>query len=332
MGGTIDDELRGHPYFVLPHCHAGAMKSTPRLRLVGAADVDEGKLDALCERYEVPHGYIDYREMIEKECPDFVAIATRPQNHSEITVFAAGHGVRAIYCEKPLCCSMAEADAMLEACTRHSVKFNYGTNRRFMPTYRQMREMIDRGDIGDLQSVTACTSGVAQWSHTHASDMLLFLAQDAGIDLVQGHIQCDEAEFDKNRVTVDPPVHMGYVQFASGVRGYLTVGSGYEFEASGTSGRLRALNDVESLQWRQIQGSHKHFREVPVPEPLRESGTVNAVLDLVRALDDDGDTLGNLPLACRSQEMIIGFVESHRQGGARVTLPLANRELYVGTW
>ncbi len=30
------------------------------------------------------------------------------------------------------------------------------------------------------------------------------------------------------------------------------------------------------------------------------------------------------------REMILGFVESHRQGGARVPLPLENRNLYVG--
>ncbi len=39
---------------------------------------------------------------------------------------------------------------------------------------------------------------------------------------------------------------------------------------------------------------------------------------------------GGIQLARRSQEMILGFVESHRQGGARVPLPLENRNLYVG--
>jgi hypothetical protein len=51
--------------------------------------------------------------------------------------------------------------------------------------------------------------------------------------------------------------------------------------------------------------------------------------DIVRALDTDGDTQGNLELACRSQEMIFGIVESSRQGGARVALPLENRALSI---
>jgi len=71
--------------------------------------------------------------------------------------------------------------------------------------------------------------------------------------------------------------------------------------------------------------------EMPQPPFNRESGTVASMLDLVEALDTDGETMGPLHLACRSQEIIIGIVESHRLGGLRVPLPLENRELYVGT-
>jgi len=332
MGGTIDDEMRGHPYHVLPHTHAGACGVVERIDLVAASDVVEEKMRTLCDRYKVPQGYTDYREMIDKEQPDILCIATRPVNHADIVVFAAEHGVKAMYCEKPLCCSMVEADVMLEACEKNGVKFNYGTNRRFVPLFWRMREMIDGGDIGDLQSVIALSSSIAQWGLTHAADMLLYLAQDAEIEFVQGHITCDEADFDDNRLDTDPPVNMGYIQFKNGARGYVLTGTGYEFEVSGTAGRLRTINDTGALLWRQIQGEHRLMSEMPAPPYARESGTVNAMRDIVKALDTDGDTLGNITLACRSQEMIIGFVASHQQGGARVKLPLKNRELYVGTW
>ena len=332
MGGTIDDEMRGHPYHVLPHTHAGACCVVDRIDLVAAADVVEEKMRTLCERYQVPRGYTDYREMLDKEQPDILCIATRPVNHTEIVVFAAEHGVKAMYCEKPLCCSMAEADAMLDVCEKHGVKFNYGTNRRFVPLFWRMRELIDNGSLGDLQSVTAHSSSVAQWGLTHAADMLLYLAQDSEIEFVQGHITCDETDFDDNRLDTDPPINMGYVQFKNGVRGYVLTGSGYEFEVSGSEGRLRTINDTGALSWRKFMGEHKLLTEMPAVVYERESGTINAMRDIVKALDTDGDTLGNLTLACRSQEMIIGFVESHRQNGARVKMPLENRELYVGTW
>ena len=121
--------------------------------LIAVSDVLSEKVKAIQERYNVPEGYTDYREMILKEKPDIVSIATRPATHAEITVFAAENGVKGIYCEKPLCCSMEEADAMLEACEKHGVKFNYGTQRRYMPIFQKMRELIDQGELGEIQAV-----------------------------------------------------------------------------------------------------------------------------------------------------------------------------------
>ena len=107
--------------------HAAGHTASAHTDLIAVSDVVPEKAKEIQERYSVPEGYTDYREMILKEKPDIVSIATRPATHAEITIFAAENGVKGIYCEKPLCCSMEEADAMLEACEKHRVKFNYGT-------------------------------------------------------------------------------------------------------------------------------------------------------------------------------------------------------------
>ena len=129
MGATIDDEVRDRPnsFLWLPYSHAAGYTGVDRTDLIAVSDVDMEKAETIGERYNASKRYADYREMIEKETPDIVSIATRPATHAEITVFAAEHGVKAIYCEKPLCCSMAEADAMADACGRYNVRFNYGT-------------------------------------------------------------------------------------------------------------------------------------------------------------------------------------------------------------
>lgn len=332
MGGTIDDELTKHSYrrFVLPHTHAGACKTVDRIFLSGAADVVEEKVETLCSRYEVPHAYLDYREMIEKEKPEIVCIATRPVNHAEIIVFAAEHGVKGIYCDKPLCCSMVEADAVLEACRKFNVRFNYGVNRRYLPIYRTMRQLIEEGAIGELQSVALLTASSAQWGLTHGSDMLLQLAGDPEVDFVQGYTASGEEDFDGNR-TMDMMVYMGHVRFKNGVSGHIFPGgNGWEFEASGTGGRLRTINDTGELLYRKII-DNRLLCVMPQPIFLRESGTVNAMRDLVAALDTDGQTMGTIELACRSQEIVLAIVESHRRDGMRIPLPMENRALYVGT-
>ena len=333
MGATIDDEVRDRPnsYLWIPYSHAAGYMAVERTDLIAVSDIDPIRTESIRQRYDVPHGYTDYREMIEREKPDIISIATRPATHAEITVFAAEHGVKAIYCEKPLCCAMAEADAMVEACERHGVKFNYGTQRRYMPLYKQLREMAHTGELGDIQCIIGhCGVGAAQWGHTHTSDMLLFLADDAEIEFVQGTIVAGEDDWDGSRLNTDPGITNGYVRFVNGIHAYIVAGGGFEFEVSGSRGKMRTLNNGTLAQWRKESKPWNLLEDTPFPEVPRESGTVGAIVDIIEALDIGRETLGNIRLAHRSQEMIFGLIESHRQGGARVPLPLSDRSLFVG--
>jgi predicted dehydrogenase len=332
MGATIDDEIRGHPHRTptLPWAHAGGFRACDRTELVAVSDVDPAKTEAAQKRYDVPRGYADYRDMVRREHPDIVSVATRPATHAEITIFAAQHGVRAIYCEKPLCCSMAEADAMAAAILSNGVHFNYGTNRRFYPLFRKMRELLDAGELGQVQCVIAhCGTGVAQWWHTHTADLFCNMAGDADVAYVHGSLLVNEADWEGDRLSADPGIEMGFVRFRNGVRAYLTSATGYEFEVSGTKGKLRTFNDYATCSWRRY-GEWGILEDVPFPGVPQESATVHLIRDLVEAMDTGRQTLGNIDVARRSQEIIFGFVESHRRGGARVPLPLENRRLYVG--
>lgn len=331
MGVTIDDEVRDRPnsFLYLPYSHAAGYAALEETDLVAVADIIPEKVEEAQRRYDVPHGYTDWREMILREKPDILSIATRPASHAEITIFAAEHGVKGIYCEKPLCCSMREADAMLEACRRANVKFNYGTQRRYAPLYRKMRELIERGEIGDVQCVIAhCGLGAAQWGHTHTADMLMFLAGDPEVDYVQGTVSVDERDFDDNVIESDPGIMLGFVRFKNGVLGYMVAGTGYEFEVSGSKGKLRSLNNGLSCQMRKSNEWGK-LEEVPSPQFPHESGTVGCIRDLIDAIEKDRLPSGDIEVACRSQEMIFGFIESHRLGGRRVKMPLTNRSLRV---
>lgn len=333
MGTTIDDEVKDHPKseLWLPYSHAAGYVAVDRTELVAVSDAFAEKVESTQKRYNVPNGYTDYKEMIEKENPDIVSIATRPGPHAEMTVFAAEHGVKGIYCEKPLCCSMEEADAMLSACEKNNVKFNYGTQRRYAKLYHKMRELIQNEEIGNVQCVIAeCGSGAAQWTHTHTADMIMFLAGDPEIDYVQGTAGINESDWDGDNLYADPGINCGYAKFKNDAHGYIVAGGAYEFEVVGSRGRMRTLNNGVGAQLWKAQGQWNMIEEVPFPHQEIVSGTVRCIEDLVDAIDNDRETLGNIGLACRSQEMILGFIASHKQGGARIKLPLENRKLYVG--
>jgi len=333
MGATIDDEVKGRPdsFLWLPFSHAAACVACDRTELVAVSDVVAEKAESIRQRYNVPRCYTDYREMIAKEKPDIACIATRPASRAEITIFVAENGVKGIYGEKPLCCSMEEADAMVKAVEKYGVKFNYGTQRRYMPFYRKMRELIDSDEIGDVQCVIA-QYGVssALWGLTHAADMLLYMAGDPEVDFVQGTIVCNDEDWEGNRLNTDPGIASGYVRFSNGVHGYNTAGTGPEFEVCGTKGKLRTLNNGMTCQFRKAGESTRILEEVPFPDVSRETGTVMGIKDIAEALDTGREVQGPIQLARRSQEMLMGMIESHRLGGVRVSLPMVNRSLYVG--
>ncbi len=332
MGATIDDEVKDRPnsHLYLPYSHAAALVACARTELVAVCDPVVEKARAAQERYGAARHYTDYQEMIRREGLDILCIATRPSPHAEVTLFAARNGVRGIYCEKPLCNSMRQADAMLEACEQHGVKFNYGTQRRYTALYHQVRKLCEAGELGQVQAVVAhCGTGAAQWSHTHATDMLLFLAGDSEVEFAQGTALAEEGDWEGDRLKKDAGIALGYAKFKNGIHGYLVAAGGYEFEVSGTQGKLRTMENGLGYSWRRAE-PHGHFREVEdAPQAPIESGTLGGLEDLAGALDSGGDTQGNIRLACRSQEIIFGWIESHRQGGRRVDLPLANRDLAI---
>ena len=89
--------------------HAWAYRQMDEYELVAAADPHEGNLKKLCELYEIPCGYADWRELLTEVQPDIVSICTITRPRAEIITYAAEQGVRAIYAEKALCGSMEEA-------------------------------------------------------------------------------------------------------------------------------------------------------------------------------------------------------------------------------
>ena len=332
MGGTIDDEVPDHPTVVLPYSHGAAYASMPEIELRAFADVVEEKARSLAERYGAPRTYTDSREMLERERPEIVSLCTRPGGRAEIVEFAASSGVRAIYCEKPLCASMEEADRIVAACEAHGVKFNLGTNRRFLPSYQRLREVIVSGTIGELQCIVAHCTGNVLWSHTHTSDLLLMLSGDPEVKFVQGTCDTDASDFEDNRTDGDPRVEMACVQFANGVSAQIAAASGWDFDIHGTEGKIRTLNDMAACKMWTVRGRWRTLEEIPFPPYSQASAPVRIIRDLTQALETGGDTLNNARLARRSQEIMLGIIESHRRNGERVPLPLANRSLYVGRW
>ena len=258
--------------------------------------------------------------------PEIVSVATQPEHRAEIVIYAAEHGAGAIYAEKAMAASMAEADAMVEACERNGVHFNLGANRRWDPGYDRMKEVIDSGELGALNALISHSLGSLFNMTSHWLDLLLRLNSDRQALWVQGQLLDAEDAFDGDRLRADPRAH-GTVQFENGVTAYcLQAGRGGEHEAILERGVVTAMSDGREWQLRHEGPPDGRGRRRLVtgefPPYERASSTVRLIEDLVYSLDTDDPPRGGVRNARASTELIFAFIESHLRGGARVDLPL----------
>ncbi|MEZ4626085.1 MAG: Gfo/Idh/MocA family oxidoreductase [Thermomicrobiales bacterium] len=123
MGGLIEDEIAVGSSSK-PYGHFPAYAYIDDTEVVAVANRGEERLERFSKRFGITNTYLDYREMILKEQPDIVSITTPSLQRANPIIFCAENGVKAIYAEKGLSASLAEADAIAEAVRRNKVAFN----------------------------------------------------------------------------------------------------------------------------------------------------------------------------------------------------------------
>ena len=91
--------------------------------------------------------YADYREMILKEEPDIVMIATPDPWHARMAVFAMEHGAH-VFVEKPMCISVAECEQMIAAVHRTGLRLAVNQCARTIQWFQTVFDLRDRGILG----------------------------------------------------------------------------------------------------------------------------------------------------------------------------------------
>lgn len=123
--------------------HAAAWAATPAT-IGGFFALDQPRAEALALEHNA-RAFWGYEELLENV--DVVDICTPTYLHHHMAIHAAQAGKHVI-CEKPLALSIANAQAMIDACAAAGVKLLVGHVVRFFPEYALAKASVDRGDIG----------------------------------------------------------------------------------------------------------------------------------------------------------------------------------------
>ena len=327
ISSTIDEEVIGHPRVALPYAHMACLREVPEIEVVAGADGYVEQRDAFAAKWGLDNLYADYREMLEKERLDYVTIATPAKPRHDIFMACVDAGVKAIYAEKPISLSLAEADEMVAAANAKGIVVGVGCTRRWDPYWMMIREQIVNGQLGELLQVNAMGSAGISHNGSHMIDLIRFLVDD-DISWVFG-----ESESDELAATDDDHQINGYLAFDGGVRSFLRTwssgASDWSVEVIGTKGTIRAFADGLETDWIERAGRSDYTKRfIPRPQRIKAPG-VNAIYDLLGCIETGNKPACSGEDAVQALETAIALRESHRGGGARINLPLSDRSLLI---
>jgi predicted dehydrogenase len=335
-------------------------RELPNVELVAVADDDKTGLAAAARRLNVAQAFADYREMLEKTRPEVVAIAPRwLDQHRDMVVAAAERGIH-IYMEKPFCRTLAEADEMVSACERTHVKLAIAHQTRYSPKVQAVKDLIAAGKIGKVLEYRGRGKedqrggGEDLWVlGTHIMDLIrnfgghprwcFGVVSQAGrpiqkSDVVEGREGIGPLAGDAVQAMYGMPEgSTASFQTIRNVGGKI---SRFGLQIYGSAGVVEILtghlSSVKFLGdpswspgrsgavWQDVSSAGIGVKE-PLTDGGLHSGNLLACQDLLKAIEDNRQPLGNIYEARGATEMIVSVFESQRVGGP-VTLPLANRQ------
>lgn len=134
-------------------CIAASVRAAPdEAEVVAVASPTPGNAEAFARRHGIPRAHADYRHLLADPEVELVVVTAPNRLHAEITIAAARAG-KHVVCEKPLCVTLEEADAMLDACARAGVLLLYAEELCFAPKYVRAKQLADEGAFGRVHLV-----------------------------------------------------------------------------------------------------------------------------------------------------------------------------------
>lgn len=165
--GSLNRKLRmalvgGGQGSFIGRVHATAAVLDNRASLVaGALSSNPERAKASAPAYDIAEdrAYTSWQEMLKAENAlpedqriDFVSIATPNHTHFEIAKAAVEAGFNVV-CDKPMTFDMAQAEQLVQAVEASGVVFAVSHNYTGYPLVRQAREMIQGGELGEIQAI-----------------------------------------------------------------------------------------------------------------------------------------------------------------------------------
>lgn len=139
-----------------PHIQ-GYLKIADQVQVTAVSDIVAANAAQRSAQVGGAEIFSDYHDMLEQADIDAVDICLPHHLHKD-AIIAAANAKKHIICEKPLCLTVDEADAVQKAVSENNVTLMCAHNQLTMPPVKKARELIDSGLFGQIYEIRTTDS------------------------------------------------------------------------------------------------------------------------------------------------------------------------------
>ncbi len=245
----------------ISHAHGNAWRALPDIEIVGACDEKFEALSRFATEYNVQNTYNELRQMLEKQQPDVLVVATWPSSHLKNVLEAVRCGVKGILVEKPIAVNTTQLEQMIQVTARADICLMEAFMYRHHPLTLAVKQKIEEGAIGEVRYARSTFStglGRSLQAHIRKADRQNWrLRGDLGGGAVMD-LGCYCINIIRYLVGMEPqfvwatgkfePINnvwetlIGTLDFGNGITGQLDCSFGWtwreSYEVAGTEGSL----------------------------------------------------------------------------------------------
>lgn len=161
--------------------HIPEYLSNPNAEIVGYYDLNFQRARELALKFG-GQAYASPEALLAEEGIDAVSVCVANAAHAEMTI-AALDARKHVLCEKPMAMTLAQCEAMVNAAQRNERSLMIGQNQRLTQTHKKAKELIARGEIGEIVSFRSVFghSGPETWGIEGGKDIWFFDKKRAGM-------------------------------------------------------------------------------------------------------------------------------------------------------
>lgn len=335
IGTGTEPENPGRDGYAMAYHHATGYEQLDDCDLIACADIVRENAEAFATEFDIDEDGIfeDYETMLATVEPEIVSLCVPPAIHDSIAINCIrSDSVKAIHCEKPMANTYGGARLMAQEAHRYDVQLTFNHQRRFSDAVRTAKELLDAGEIGQLQRMEfSAPVGIFDYG-SHSFDLCNYFNDENTSEWVLGQIDYSEENIlfgthNENQAVV-------LWEYENGVHGLASsdsTGGGGPTGAIechnrliGTDGIIEVgpTSEADLPPLRIRRAGDTEWETVDTEDGLHDWAFVDRVIaENVRCLDTGEDPELGATNALNATELIFAAWESARRRG-RVDLPL----------